>query len=75
VIPPGGGMVQGGVSPQDVLEALREHDLEFLSTDHPAEEQHQNAWKAMDASLRVLPPEQRDRFAELAVFALDPTYS
>jgi WD40 repeat protein len=66
-----GGMVQGGVSPQDVLEALREHDLEFLSTDHPAEEQHQNAWKAMDVSLRVLPPEQRERFAELAVFPLD----
>jgi WD40 repeat protein len=66
-----GGMVQGGVSPADVLEALREHDLEFLSDRHSAEEQHQNAWKAMDVSLRVLPPEQRDRFAELAVFALD----
>jgi len=66
-----GGMVQGGISPADVLEALREHDLEFLSSDHPAEEQHRNAWKAMDVSLRVLPPEQRDRFAELAVFALD----
>ena len=66
-----GGMVQGGVSPADVLEALREHDLEFLSSDHPSEEQHRNAWKAMDVSLRVLPLEQRDRFAELAVFALD----
>ena len=66
-----GGMVLGGISPADVLEALREHDLEFLSSDHPAEEQHRNAWKAMDVSLRVLPPEQRDRFAELAVFALD----
>jgi len=66
-----GGMVQGGVSPADVLDALLEHDLEFLSSDHPAEEQHRNAWKAMDVSLRVLPPEKRDRFAELAVFALD----
>jgi WD40 repeat protein len=66
-----GGMVQAGVPPQDVLEALREHDLEFLSTDHPAEEQHRNAWKAMDVSLRLLPPEQRERFAELAVFPLD----
>jgi len=66
-----GGMVQGGVSLADVLEALREHDLEFLSDPHWAEEQHQNAWKAMEVSLRVLPPEQRDRFAELAVFALD----
>jgi WD40 repeat protein len=66
-----GGMVRSGVSPTDVLEALREHDLEFLSTEHPGEEQHGNVWKAMDLSLRVLPPEQRDRFAELAVFALD----
>lgn len=66
-----GGMVRGGVSSQDLLEALRDHDLEYLSTDHPAEEHHRNAWRAMDVSLRVLPPEQRDRFAELAVFALD----
>ena len=66
-----GGMIQGGTSPADVLEALREHDLEFISGDHPAEDQHRSAWKAMDVSLRVLPPDQRDRFAELAVFALD----
>jgi len=66
-----GGMVQAGVSPADVLQALREHDLEFLSSNYPAEEQHQNVWKAMDVSLRVLPPEERSRFAELAVFPLD----
>ncbi len=66
-----GGMVQGGTPWSDVLDALREHDLQFLSADHPAEDQHANAWKAMDVSIRVLPEEQRDRFAELAVFAVD----
>jgi len=61
-----GGMVQGGTSWRDVLETLREHDLEFLSTDHPVEEQHENVWKAMDISLRVLPEDQRDRFGSIA---------
>lgn len=66
-----GGMVQGGISWSDLLEAFKDHDLEYLSTDHPPEEQHQNAWKAMDVSIRVLPEEQRARFAELVVFGKD----
>jgi WD40 repeat protein len=66
-----GGMVRGKVPWDDVLSALRDHDLQFLSTDHPSEEQHQSIWKAMDVSLRVLPEAERERFAELAVFALD----
>jgi WD40 repeat protein len=66
-----GGMVQGGTSWSDVIEALREHDLAFLSSDHPPEEHHRSAWKAMDISLRVLPEDQCDRFAELAVFRMD----
>jgi WD40 repeat protein len=66
-----GGMVRAGTSWKDVLGALRDHDLAFLSTDHPAEEQHRNIWVAMDVSLRVLPYDQQSRFAELAVFALD----
>ena len=66
-----GGMVQSGVPWQDALDALRGHNLQYLSADHPAEEQHQNIWKAMDVSLRVLPETERERFAELAVFALD----
>ena len=65
-----GGMVRGeeGIAWRQVRDALRDHDLEFLSARHPSEEQHQNAWVAMDVSLRVLPPEQQQRFAELAVF-------
>lgn len=66
-----GGMVHAGTAWSHVLEALREHDLEFLSVDHPSEEHHRNAWVAMDASLRMLTEEQRNRFAELAVFASD----
>jgi len=65
-----GGLVRAGTPWHHVLEALQEHDLEFLSADHPAEEQHRNAWVAMDISLRALPQPQRERFAELSVFAL-----
>ena len=66
-----GGMVQGVTTWSDVLGALRTHDLGSLSTDYPLEKQHQNAWKAMDASVRVLPPDEQERFVELAVFAVD----
>lgn len=66
-----GGMVQAGRMWQDALAALRERDLEYLSDSHPAEEQHRSIWKAMDASIRALPEDERTRFAELAVFALD----
>ncbi len=66
-----GGMVQGGTSWASVFEALREHDLEYLSIEYPDEAQHQNAWKAMDISLRVLPTDEQQRFAELAVFDAD----
>ena len=66
-----GGMVHGGTPWADLLEALREHDLQFLSDAHPGEEQHANVWKAIDVSVRVLPEDERRRFAELAVFALD----
>lgn len=63
-----GGMVHGGVSWRSVLQALKEHDLEFLSAEHPGEGEHENAWKAMDISLRVLPQSEQERFSELAVF-------
>ena len=65
-----GGMVSGGISWTHVLVALHDHDLEFLAADYPGEEQHRNAWIAMDVSVRALPEEERDRFAELAVFPL-----
>lgn len=63
-----GGMIHGGVSLKTVGEALSEHDLEFLSTDHPLDEHHQNAWKAMDVSIRILPADEQERFSELVVF-------
>jgi WD40 repeat protein len=66
-----GGMVHGGSSWSNVLSALQEHDLEFLSSNHPDEAQHQNAWKAMDISLRILPADEQQRFSELAVFGAD----
>ena len=66
-----GGMIAGGSRWDDLLDALGEHDLEYLSTDHPPEEQHESIWRAMNVSVLALAEEQRDRFAELAVFAID----
>jgi hypothetical protein len=66
-----GGMVHLGRTWREVLEALRDHDLEYLSDSHPAEEHHRSIWKAMDVSVRALRRDEQERFAELAVFALD----
>jgi WD40 repeat protein len=68
-----GGMAAGGTPWTDMLDALREHELEFVSTEQPGEGQHPNVWRAMEVSVRVLPEEQQRRFAELAVFAKDAT--
>jgi len=66
-----GGMVRGGRTWQDVLDALKENDLEYLSDSHAAEEQHRSVWRAMDVSVRALPEDERRRFLELSVFPLD----
>ena len=63
-----GGMVQAGVTWRDLLDALREHELEFLANEHALEDQHRNLWRAMEVSVRVLPEDKQRRFAELAVF-------
>jgi len=63
-----GGMVQAGTPWRDLLDALREHEIEFLVDEHAQEEQHRNIWRAMEVSVSVLPDDQRRRFAELAVF-------
>jgi hypothetical protein len=66
-----GGMVLRGVPWTDVLEALRQRDLKYISDRHPLEERHASVWRAIDASVHVLGSEERQRFIELAVFALD----
>ena len=68
-----GGMIKAGITWPVVLAALRNHDLEYLSNEHPDpnDSHHENAWKAMDISLRVLPADDQKRFAELAVFGAD----
>ena len=69
-----GGMVQSGTPWRDVLDALREHDLEYIADEHVTEGQHRSLWVAMEVSLNALPKEPHDeqrRFAELAVFPED----
>jgi WD40 repeat protein len=64
-----GAMAAGGTPWSDLLIALREHELEFVSTEHAEETHHANLWRAMEVSVRVLPQEQQQRFAQLAAFA------
>lgn len=66
-----GGMIQAGVPWQDVVEALREHDLRFIRDEHAAETQHVSVWRAIEMSVQVLPEETQRRFVELAVFPED----
>lgn len=63
-----GGMVQAGITWRDLLDALREHELEFLADEHALEEQHRSLWRAMEVSVSVLSADKQQRFAELAVF-------
>ena len=62
-----GAMVRDGLPWEDVREALREADLEFL--DHP----HGNVLKSIKVGVDALAEDQRERFAELAVFPPDET--
>ncbi len=63
-----GGMLQAGVTWRDLLNALHEHELEFLTNEHALEDHHRNLWRAMEISVRTLPENEQQRFAELAVF-------
>jgi WD40 repeat protein len=66
-----GGMAKAGYSWQEILEALREADLEWAENREGVNEQHRTIWNAMKVSYDALPDEQKRRFAELVVFATD----
>jgi len=66
-----GGMVRAGTPWQDVRDALREHELEFLEDPHAQNEQHVNLWRTIEVSVRVLSEDVQRRLAELAVFPED----
>ncbi|MDC0934890.1 NB-ARC domain-containing protein [Pirellulales bacterium] len=66
-----GGMVQAGAPWGDPVDALREHELEFLEDEHRANEQHVNLWKMIEVSVGALEEDARSRLAELAVFPED----
>jgi WD40 repeat protein len=66
-----GGMLRAGTSWQDLIDALREHELEFLEDEHAAIGQHRNLWKTIEVSVQVLPDGDQKRLSELAVFPND----
>jgi WD40 repeat protein len=65
------GMAKAGHSWKDIVEALREADLEWPENRTEANQRHRTIWNAMKASYDVLPDSEKRRFAELAVFATD----
>ena len=51
-----------------ILERLRRADLEKIADREAINPQHESIWRAMQASVDVLSPEEQRRFAELAAF-------
>ena len=69
-----GGMARKrGGDFHSVLERLRRADLEKIADRESINEQHRSIWRAMQASVEMLPEDEQHRFAELSVFATDQT--
>ena len=69
-----GGMAKKrGGDFHSVLERLRRADLDKIADRESINEQHRSIWRAMQASVEMLPEDEQKRFAELAVFANDST--
>ena len=69
-----GGMARKrGGDFHSVLERLRRADLEKIADRESINEQHRSIWRAMQASVDMLPEDEQQRFAELSVFATDQT--
>jgi len=68
-----GGMAKAGHVWKDVVEALREADLSWAEDRETHNPQHRTIWNAMKASYDVLADDEKQRFAELAVYATDQT--
>ncbi len=69
-----GGMARKrGGDFHSVLERLRRADLERIADRESINEQHRSIWRAMQASVEMLPDDEQQRFAELSVFAPDQT--
>jgi len=67
-----GGMARKrGGDFHSVLERLRRADLEKIADRESINEQHRSIWRAMQASVEMLPDDEQKRFAELSVFVTD----
>ena len=66
-----GGMAKSGISWSDIRDALREHDLEYISDESRSEAQHQSLWRMIEVSVNALTAEEQLRLVELVVFPPD----
>ena len=67
------GMAGRGIAWDSILRALRQADLDRIRDRHSINEQHSSIYRAMQVSVDALTPDERSRFAELAVFPPDDT--
>ncbi len=66
-------MAKSGHSWKDILEAMREADLEWPEDRESENIQHRSIWSAMKARYDVLTENKKERFVELSVFVTDQT--
>ena len=66
-----GGMINEGTPWRDLIDALRNHRLEFLEDEYSDQEDHRNLWRTIEVSVFNLPQHDQERLAELAVFPAD----
>ena len=62
-------MVRRGLAWSGVLQQLKQARIDRIADRHAVEPQHQSVWHAIHVSVEFLPPDERQRFLELAVFS------
>jgi len=68
-----GSMASKGQTWERILRMLREARLELIADRQEINEMHRSIWRAMEASISILSPDEQRRFTELAVFSFDTT--
>ena len=69
-----GGMVRKRAGDfHSVLERLRRAHLGKIADRESINERHRSIWRAMQASVEILPVDEQQRFGELSVFGTDQT--
>ncbi len=66
-----GGMIKRGLAWSGALQQLKQARIDRIADRHAMEPHHHSVWHAIHVSVEFLPPDERRRFLELAVFPPD----